>query len=432
MHTAAVQATQVDLTASSGRGTYQVISIYHSCDPRDAEILRHFKHGKHKIDVSTVDPQALAPQVLLPVAKGLTKSVMRCIIPDCARCEDTSIFSDLTLGVAKSHGLTRVPLKPEPKGDTARERLADAGLRARWMYRGLKPNELVVFPLRHPNAWLKVADPLTSKVEIWRRAVKPGFLEMGFGTGGRDGDGQLRMPGREIPCFDEDDGDLASGADWELVRRRKMVRASQAQLPVRGHLPPGHFGPQVQQQSLPWGYQVPMQHGAIANHGLGVAITPSDSILAAPHPSAGFLDHDQQLRDLASTVVNAGLAQGAYQYHNTYDYPIAAWTPFTNYSEQYWAAAHSHCQPQVAMPYDGSSWQMAQPMGAPGYMYGAHAPSSPWPAQFEYGQQSLPNLPYNYQAPRGQKRMYPEDATAPGVETKRFRYWWLPSTSGAY
>lgn len=113
------------------------IVIYHSCDAPTAKVLHHFKKGIHKRPRSNQDIQPPPPteKVFLPRRHGILETVLRCPIPDCKDCATTAYEgNELTLTVAKSHGITGVNLRPSRTAKTAAERLQDGLERGKWIF----------------------------------------------------------------------------------------------------------------------------------------------------------------------------------------------------------------------------------------------------------------------------------------------------------
>ncbi|KAI6911071.1 hypothetical protein KC318_g10145 [Hortaea werneckii] len=113
------------------------IIIYHSCDAPTAKVLHHFKKGIHKRPRSNQDIQLPPPteKVFLPRRHGILETVLRCPIPDCKDCATTAYEgNELTLTVAKSHGITGVNLRPSRTAKTAAERLQDGLERGKWIF----------------------------------------------------------------------------------------------------------------------------------------------------------------------------------------------------------------------------------------------------------------------------------------------------------
>ncbi|KAK1073240.1 hypothetical protein LTR74_001949 [Friedmanniomyces endolithicus] len=114
----------------------RTLKIYHSCDPPSAPVLLHFKAGTHTLYHPQLDPHISAPLVHIPKRKGATELVRRCLKWNCDVCASTDVVTDLTLEVAIAHGIRRAPLKPSPRARTVGERVADGGVRGRWMFGG--------------------------------------------------------------------------------------------------------------------------------------------------------------------------------------------------------------------------------------------------------------------------------------------------------
>ncbi|KAI7163381.1 hypothetical protein KC316_g13037 [Hortaea werneckii] len=113
------------------------ITIYHSCDPPAAKILHHFKKGTHKRPRSNQDIQLPPPteKAFIPRRHGILETVLRCPIPNCKDCATTAYGgNELTLTVAKSHGITGVNLRPSRTAKTAAERLQDGLERGKWIF----------------------------------------------------------------------------------------------------------------------------------------------------------------------------------------------------------------------------------------------------------------------------------------------------------
>ncbi|KAK0778968.1 hypothetical protein LTR91_004237 [Friedmanniomyces endolithicus] len=109
----------------------RTIKIYHS-----APILLRFKAGSHTLYHPQLDPQIFAPLVRIPTRKGTTQLVRRCLKSNCETCAATDVVSDLTLEVAKAHGIRGVPIKACGKARTEGERVADGRVRGAWMFGG--------------------------------------------------------------------------------------------------------------------------------------------------------------------------------------------------------------------------------------------------------------------------------------------------------
>ncbi|KAK0302444.1 hypothetical protein LTR01_008768 [Friedmanniomyces endolithicus] len=114
----------------------RTLRIYHSCEAPDAPVLLRFKAGTHTLYHPFLDPHASAPLVWIPKRKGAAQQVRRCLRPDCETCAATEDVGDLTLEVAKVHGIRGVALKPSGRARTVGERVADGGVRGAWMYGG--------------------------------------------------------------------------------------------------------------------------------------------------------------------------------------------------------------------------------------------------------------------------------------------------------
>ncbi|KAI7240604.1 hypothetical protein KC330_g1088 [Hortaea werneckii] len=113
------------------------ITIYHSCDAPIAKILHHFKKGTHKRSRSNQDIQLPPPteKVFIPRRHGILEPVLRCPLPNCKDCATTAYEgNELTLTVAKSHGITGVNLRPSRTAKTAAERLQDGLERGKWIF----------------------------------------------------------------------------------------------------------------------------------------------------------------------------------------------------------------------------------------------------------------------------------------------------------
>ncbi|KAI6813774.1 hypothetical protein KC340_g18575 [Hortaea werneckii] len=113
------------------------IIIYHSCDAPAAKVLHHFKKGTHKRPRSNQDIQLPPPteKVFLPRRHGILETVLRCPLPNCKDCATTAYEgNELTLTVAKSHGITGVNLRPSRTAKTAAERLQDGLERGKWIF----------------------------------------------------------------------------------------------------------------------------------------------------------------------------------------------------------------------------------------------------------------------------------------------------------
>ena len=126
----------------------KVIKIYHSCDPPGTKLLTRFKCGKYTPFDPAKDPHLQAVPVQVPRARGKTTYERRCCKAKCEICEDTDLFTDLTLSVAQAHGIRNAPLKPGVSASaSAAERLEDAEIRGRWMYGHLRPAKEVLSQL---------------------------------------------------------------------------------------------------------------------------------------------------------------------------------------------------------------------------------------------------------------------------------------------
>ncbi|KAI7535921.1 hypothetical protein KC331_g11760 [Hortaea werneckii] len=114
------------------------ITIYHSCDAPAAKILHHFKKGTHKRPRSNQNIQPPPPpteKVFIPRRHGILDPVLRCPLPNCKDCATTAYEgNELTLTVAKSHGITGVNLRPSRTAKTAAERLQDGLERGKWIF----------------------------------------------------------------------------------------------------------------------------------------------------------------------------------------------------------------------------------------------------------------------------------------------------------
>lgn len=113
------------------------ITIYHSCDAPAAKTLHHFKKGTHKRPRSNQDIQPPPPteKVNIPRRHGGLETVLRCPVSNCKDCAATAYEgNELTLTVAKSHGITGVNLRPSRTAKTATERLQDGLERGKWIF----------------------------------------------------------------------------------------------------------------------------------------------------------------------------------------------------------------------------------------------------------------------------------------------------------
>ncbi|KAI7208686.1 hypothetical protein KC333_g9044 [Hortaea werneckii] len=114
------------------------ITIYHSCDAPTAKVLHHFKKGIHKRPRCNQDiqpPPLPTEKVFIPRRHGILEPVLRCPLPNCKDCATTAYEgNELTLTVAKSHGITGVNLRPSRTAKTAAERLQDGLERGKWIF----------------------------------------------------------------------------------------------------------------------------------------------------------------------------------------------------------------------------------------------------------------------------------------------------------
>ncbi|KAI7193281.1 hypothetical protein KC343_g11510 [Hortaea werneckii] len=113
------------------------ITIYHSCDAPATPTLHHFKKGTLKRPRSNQDIHLPLPteKVNIPRRHGILETVYRCAAPYCKDCAATEYEgNELTLTVAKSHGITGVNLRPSRTAKTAAERLQDGLERGRWIF----------------------------------------------------------------------------------------------------------------------------------------------------------------------------------------------------------------------------------------------------------------------------------------------------------
>ncbi|KAK4560688.1 hypothetical protein LTR86_005266 [Recurvomyces mirabilis] len=211
----------------------EIINIYHSCDPPGTQILHHFKLSKHKISYLSLDPYATSPSlVLLPTAGGKFKAVTRCVEGRCEKCNSTDVFNGLTLAVAKAHGITRVPIAPNPKAVSVQERLADAELRGKWIYRDLKPYELVDSPLRQVDVRRMGKIGKSSSVLKWLMKVtvdcevassEPLLQELTT----KD----LPTISLQVPGFEGSKKALTVGGDWQQLKKQSSAAISQTKPP---------------------------------------------------------------------------------------------------------------------------------------------------------------------------------------------------------
>ncbi|KAK5731841.1 hypothetical protein LTR17_011053 [Elasticomyces elasticus] len=147
------------------------IKIYHSCDSAGTVKLHHFKAGKYTIYHPELDPHASAPDVLIPKGNGRTERVQRCKKPRCDTCANTDVFTDLTMNVAKSHGIRRAALKPDPKAVKPDEKLADGLARGQWIYGDLKEGELVMKVSSEPKC--NTFRDRSGSILRWLKAIPP-------------------------------------------------------------------------------------------------------------------------------------------------------------------------------------------------------------------------------------------------------------------
>ncbi|KAI7484988.1 hypothetical protein KC351_g4166 [Hortaea werneckii] len=113
------------------------ITIYHSCDAPATQTLHHFKKGTLKRPRSNQDIHLPLPteKVNIPRRHGTLETVLRCSAPYCKDCAATEYEgNELTLTVAKSHGITGVNLRPSRTAKTAAERLQDGLERGKWIF----------------------------------------------------------------------------------------------------------------------------------------------------------------------------------------------------------------------------------------------------------------------------------------------------------
>ncbi|KAI6858117.1 hypothetical protein KC343_g15782 [Hortaea werneckii] len=113
------------------------ITIYHSCDAPATHTLHHFKKGTLKRPRSNQDFHLPLPteKVNIPRRHGILETVLRCAAPYCKDCAATEYEgNELTLTVAKSHGITGVNLRPSRTAKTATERLQDGLERGKWIF----------------------------------------------------------------------------------------------------------------------------------------------------------------------------------------------------------------------------------------------------------------------------------------------------------
>ncbi|KAI6797338.1 hypothetical protein KC361_g3977 [Hortaea werneckii] len=114
------------------------ITIYHSCDAPATTTLHHFKKGTYKRPRSGQQDIYHPPpseKVNIPRRHGVLDLVLRCPLPNCKDCATTAYEgNELTLTVAKSHGITGVNLRPSRTAKTAAERLQDGIERGKWIF----------------------------------------------------------------------------------------------------------------------------------------------------------------------------------------------------------------------------------------------------------------------------------------------------------
>ncbi|KAI7460127.1 hypothetical protein KC357_g9052 [Hortaea werneckii] len=115
------------------------ITIYHSCDAPATQTLHHFKKGTYKRprpgQQDIYHPPPPSERVNLPRRHGVLELVLRCPLPNCKDCATTAYEgNELTLTVAKSHGITGVNLRPSRTAKTAAERLQDGLERGKWIF----------------------------------------------------------------------------------------------------------------------------------------------------------------------------------------------------------------------------------------------------------------------------------------------------------
>ncbi|KAK3675444.1 hypothetical protein LTR78_004527 [Recurvomyces mirabilis] len=216
----------------------EIINIYHSCDPPGTQVLRHFKVSKHKISHLSLDPYATSPSLaLLPTPGGKFKAVTRCVEARCEKCSSTHVFNGLTLAVAKAHGITRVPIAPSPKAVSVQERLADAELRSKWIFRDLAPHELVIRPLQQADIRRMETIGKVSSVLKWLKKVTVD-CEVASSEPLIEELTSKDLPKTTLPVsgLEGSKKALTVGGDWQQLKKQSSTAISQIKPPSANQL----------------------------------------------------------------------------------------------------------------------------------------------------------------------------------------------------
>ncbi|KAK5127024.1 hypothetical protein LTR85_008383 [Meristemomyces frigidus] len=156
------------------------ICIYHSCDPPGTKFLHSYKKGQYT-PFTGFDADYPTEYVNIPKRYGARERVLRCAKgTDCLECILTEYeASDLSLSVAKAHGIRGAYIRPQEKAKTVEEKLKDAEERGKWMHRDPTAEELRDQTLRTPEFHEQAAE--FGRVLRWLQVI-PLQAELGNST----------------------------------------------------------------------------------------------------------------------------------------------------------------------------------------------------------------------------------------------------------
>lgn len=148
------------------------VVIYHSCDPPGTKLLHSYKRGKYTPRTG-FDADYPTEYVYIPRRHGTREAVLRCAKGiECLECSLTEYeSSDLTLAVAKAHGIRGAYIRPTSTAKSVQDRLRDGEERGRWMSPDATPEELECQVRKTPQFHELAGTKSFSRVLNWLREI---------------------------------------------------------------------------------------------------------------------------------------------------------------------------------------------------------------------------------------------------------------------
>ncbi|KAK4545733.1 hypothetical protein LTR36_002687 [Oleoguttula mirabilis] len=160
------------IALAAQRKAISTVIIYHSCDPPGTRYLRHYKKGKYTPSTG-YDADYPTEHVQVPRRYGNREVVLRCARGQgCLECMLTEYeSSDLSLSVAKAHGIRGAYIRPSPAAKTVQAKIKDGEERGKWMSLAPTPAELTSQALETPEFHPLAATGTFARVLKWLKDI---------------------------------------------------------------------------------------------------------------------------------------------------------------------------------------------------------------------------------------------------------------------